>query len=81
MRVGERLLELHQLRVGEGGAIPALLPARIMVQTGHLSGGAAVVLGEVAAVMVVLVGARMVAAVVQRRGHHHGARLAARRWR
>lgn len=67
VRVGESLLELHELRVRERRAIPALLPARIMVHTGaaggaHLGGRcggcrccAAVVLCKVAPVMLSLV--------------------------
>lgn len=73
VRVRERLLELDQLRVREGGSVPALLPARVVVQSGQ--GGAAVVLGEVAAVVVLLLLAVVVAAVVERRGYHHCGRL------
>lgn len=49
VRVREGLLELHQLGIGEGRPVAALLPPRVVV---HARDGrrAAVVLGEVAAV-------------------------------
>lgn len=55
VRVREGLLELDQLGVGERGAVPALLPARIMIQTGQLVARAAVVLGEVAVLALVVI--------------------------
>lgn len=56
MRVGERLLELDQLGVGEGGAIAALLAARIMIHARDLLlGCAAVVLRKVAPMMELVV--------------------------
>lgn len=60
MRIIERLLELDQLRVREGGPISALLPARIMIQSGQ--GCAAVVLGKVASMVLLVV--VIVAAVI-----------------
>jgi len=81
VRICKGLLELNKLRIGEGGSVAALLPARVVVQAGGHLGRAAVVLGEVASVagLVVLVLVLvLVAAVVKRRRNHHRRGLAGR---